>query len=101
MDIRPNTINPTPICKVTNSLIKGSIPTNTLIVNTNNVYNGNADFANTSSYDFKINGGSAAKTLADYSLISPTYLSILDKDITGTIVRPGTNSTSSGAYQFP
>ena len=101
MDIRPNTINPTPVCKVTNCLIKGSIPTNTLIVNTNNVFNGNADFANPSTYDFKINGGSAAKILADYSLISPAYLSILDKDITGTVVRPGTGATSSGAYQFP
>lgn len=99
MDIRTNTLSPTPTCKVANCLIKGSVPTNTMITNTNNVFNGNADFASPSAYDFKINGGSAAKTLADYNLISP-YMSILNFDLTGTVMRPGTNATSAGAYQF-
>ena len=100
MAISSSTLSPGQLCKVTNCLIKGSIPTTTLITNTNNVFNGNADFDNPSGYNFKIKGGSAAKTIADYSIISPTYLTILDKDITGSVVRPGTNATSSGAYQF-
>lgn len=100
MAITSSTLSPGQLCKVANCLIKGSIPTTTLITNTNNVFNGNADFSNPSGYDFKINGGSAAKTLADYNLISP-YMSILNFDITGTVMRPGTNATSAGAYQSP
>lgn len=96
MDVRPIG---TQVCKITNCLIKGSIPTNTLITNTGNVFNGNADFNNSANYDFKINGGSAAKTLADFNIISPAYLTNLGQDILG-VTRPGTTLTSAGAYQY-
>ena len=100
IDIRPNTVNPTPICTISNCLIKGSIPTNTLVTTTANVFNGNADFSNPSGYDFKIGASSSAKTLAEYNFITP-YLPILQFDITNTVQRTGTGLVSSGAYQFP
>lgn len=100
IDIRPNTVNPNPVCNISNCLIKGSIPTNTLVTSTANVFNGNADFSNPSGYDFKIGTNSAAKILAEFSFISPTYTAILGQDIL-EINRPGTGATSAGAYQFP
>ena len=98
MDIRPNTINPTPICKISNCLIKGSIPTTTLITNTNNVFNGNSDFSNPASYDFKIGLSSSAKMIGDYNIIQP-YPTILNADITGTGARTSSANISAGAYQ--
>lgn len=86
------------VCKITNSLIRGSIPTTTLITNTSNVFNADPKFDNPAGYSFKLNSGSAAKNIADYNVVS-TYISILNFDITGTTARPGTGATSSGAYQ--
>jgi hypothetical protein len=98
MAITSSTLSPGQLCKVTNCLIKGSIPTTTLITNTNNVFNGNADFANPSGYDFKLNPFSAAKTIGDFNLIQP-YPTILSFDITGTAARSSSANISAGAYQ--
>ncbi len=100
MAIESSTLSPGQLCKVTNCLIKGSIPTTTLITNTNNVFNSNADFSNPSGYDFKIGTNSAAKTLGEFTLIQP-YPTILSFDITGLKQRVGTGAVSAGAYQFP
>jgi hypothetical protein len=83
---------------VTNCLIKGSIPTTTLITNTNNVFNGNPNFSNPSGYDFKIGASSSAKTLGDFNIIQP-YPTILNVDITGAGARNSSANISSGAYQ--
>ena len=98
MAIESSTLSPGQLCKVTNCLIKGSIPTTTLITNTNNVFNGNADFANPSGYDFKIGASSSAKTIGDFNLIQP-YPTILSFDITGTASRSSSANISAGAYQ--
>ncbi len=95
--IESSTLSPGQLCKVTNCLIKGSIPTTTLITNTNNVFNGNADFANPSGYDFKINGGSAAKTIGDFNIVQ-TYSTILGQDIINA-PRNSSANISAGAYQ--
>lgn len=98
MAITSSTLSPGQLCKVTNCLINGSIPTTTLITNTNNVFNGNADFANPSGYDFKIGASSYAKTIGDFNLIQP-YPTILSFDITGTASRSSSANISAGAYQ--
>ncbi len=93
MDIR--TYGAGDVCTVNNNLIKGSIPTNTLIARANNVFNGNADFNNTGNYDFKINGNSAAKGIAD-SFIPPMYPAILFADLKNT---PRNSPVDAGAYE--
>lgn len=98
IDIRSNTVNPNPVCNISNCLIKGSIPTNTLVTSTANVFNGNADFSNPSGYDFKIGASSSAKTIGDFNLIQP-YPTILSFDITGTASRSSSANISAGAYQ--
>jgi hypothetical protein len=82
--------------KITNSLIRGSIPTTTLITNTNNVFNGNPDFDNPSGYNFKLKNNSGAKNIADGNIVN-SYLSYLGFDIVNS-PRP-TFSVSAGAYQ--
>ena len=99
MAIESSTLSPGQLCKVTNCLIKGSIPTTTLITNTNNVFNGNTDFSNPGGYDFKIGQNSAAKTLGEYNIVFPTYQTILDKDI-NNVPRTSSGSISAGAHQF-
>jgi hypothetical protein len=97
MAITSSTLSPGQLCKVSNCLIKGSIPTTTLITNTNNVFNGNPNFSNPSGYDFKIGTISAAKGIGDQTVISP-YLLILGSDLSGTgsrLIPP----ISAGAYQ--
>jgi hypothetical protein len=98
MAITSSTLSPGQLCKVTNCLIKGSIPTTTLITNTNNVFNGNPNFSNPSGYDFKIGASSSAKTLGDFNIIQP-YPTILNVDITGAGARNSSANISSGAYQ--
>ena len=98
MAITSSTLSPGQLCKVTNCLIKGSIPTTTLITNTNNVFNGNPNFSNPSGYDFKIGASSSAKTIGDFNLIQP-YPTILSFDITGTASRSSSANISAGAYQ--
>jgi hypothetical protein len=83
--------------KITNCLIRGSIATNTLITNTNNVFNGNPDFDNPSAYNFKLKPNSAARNIADGNIVN-AYPSFLNFDILGS-PRP-TFSVSAGAYQF-
>ncbi len=97
MAITSSTLSPGQLCKVTNCLIKGSVPTTTLIVNSNNVFNGNPDFSNPAGYDFKIGAISSAKTIGDFNIIQP-YPTILGQDI---INAPRTSSAniSAGAYQ--
>ena len=84
------------VCKITNSLIRGSIPTTTLITNTSNVFNADPKFDNPAGYSFKLNSGSAAKNIADGTIVS-TYLSYLNFDLSNS-PRP-TFSVSAGAYQ--
>jgi hypothetical protein len=95
IDIRANTLTPTPTCKVTNCLIKGSIPTNTLITNANNVFNGNTDFIDAGAYNFKIGTNSAAKNIGTTSVqISYPFLG---SDITGSFLN---TPPDAGAYKF-
>lgn len=94
LDVSP--YSPSPKCKFANCLIKGSIPTNTLITSSANVFNGNADFDNPANYNFKLNQGSAAKWIGDSTI--PTTYSVCGKDIQGTL-RTGT--ISAGAYHYP
>ena len=84
------------VCKITNSLIRGSIPTTTLITNTSNVFNADPKFDNSAGYSFKLNSGSAAKNIADGTIVN-TYLSYLNFDLSNS-PRP-TFSVSAGAYQ--
>lgn len=95
LDVRPFTPSQ-PKCKFANCLIKGSIPTSTLITSSANVFNGNADFDNPANYNFKLNSGSAAKGIGDPAVLSayPSY----SADIQGT-PRTGT-VVSAGAYHF-
>jgi hypothetical protein len=95
IDIRPNTLNPTPVCHISNCLIKGSIPTNTLITNTNNVFNGNAGFIDGGGYNFKIGSSSSARNIGTTSVQS-TY-PFLGFDIIGTLVN---TPPDAGAYKF-
>lgn len=93
MAITSSTLSPGQMCKVTNCLIKGSIPTTTLITNTNNVFNADAKFSSPSTYDFKIDLTSAAKNVGDGAFISP-YPFML-QDIKGT---PRNSPSDGGAY---
>ncbi|MES2568205.1 MAG: hypothetical protein V4565_15130 [Bacteroidota bacterium] len=93
IDIKP--YSPSPKCKFANCLIKGSIQTNTLITSIGNVFNGNSDFDNPGSYNFKIKGGSAAKGIGDPAIIS-SY-PVCAQDIQGT---PRTGTISAGAYHY-
>ncbi len=95
MDIRTNSLTPTPICKINNCLIKGSIPSNTLITQAANLFNGNADFNNPSGYNFKLNSGSAAKGIGDVTI--PSTYPVCSQDIGGT---PRTGTISAGAYHY-
>lgn len=95
-EINAKPYSPSPKCKFANCLIKGSMPTNTLITSSGNVFNGNADFINPAAYNFKLNSGSAAKTIGDPS-ISLTY-PICNPDLSGKPMPTGT--ISAGAYQF-
>lgn len=93
MAITSSTLSPGQLCKVTNCLIKGSMPTTTLITNTNNLFNANAAFDNTNNYNFEIKNNSAAKGLGDGVFISP--YPFLNQDIKGNL----RNSPSdAGAY---
>lgn len=82
--------------KLSNCLIKGSIPTSTLITQSSNVFNGNPDFDNPASYNFIINGNSAAKGIGDLTI--PTLYPVCGTDITGKTRSTGT--VSAGAYQY-
>lgn len=84
------------VCKITNSLIRGSIPTSTLITNTSNLFNSDPKFDNPAGYSFKLNSGSAAKNIADGNIVT-SYLSYLSFDLSNS-PRP-TFSVSAGAYQ--
>ncbi|MBK8368528.1 MAG: hypothetical protein IPL10_14255 [Bacteroidetes bacterium] len=77
------------------SLIKGSIPTNTMITGSNNVFNGDAKFVSPAGYDFKIDTqNSAAKGVGDSNI--PLLYPVCLPDIIGT-TRSGL--ISAGAYQ--
>lgn len=64
------------------NLIRGSISSNTLIVNTNNVFNGNPNFEDVGGYNFKIGASSSAVNLGDASILA-TY-PFLNIDIKGS-----------------
>lgn len=90
MDVRPIG---TQVCKITNCLIKGAIPTNTLITNANNVINGDAKFDNPGGYNFEIKSTSAATGIGDGTFNIP--YPFMAQDIKGT-TRSG--SFDAGAY---
>lgn len=82
-------------CRISNCLLRASTITNTLITTSANVYNGNPDFNNTASYDFKISGASSAIGIGDPAI--PIAYPVCGQDIKGT-TRSGT--ISAGAYHF-
>lgn len=91
-DIRASAV-PGQIAKFKNCLLRSSVWTTTLVANSSNVFNGTADFANASGYDFKINSGSSAVGLGDPTVTS-SY-SVLGFDIKGAV---RTGSIDAGAY---
>jgi hypothetical protein len=96
LDIRQSA-NPAQKCRMSNCLLKTSTITNTLVTTSANVYNGNADFKDPSSYNFELKpaGNSAAIGIGDSSI--PMTYPICGQDIKGTI---RTGSISAGAYHF-
>lgn len=94
MDIRQSTV-PTQMSKFSNCLIRGAVWTNTLVANTNNVFNGSSDFESPGGYDFKIKSSSSAVNLGDQN-ITNSY-PVLGLDIKG-LSRPTTTLTDAGAY---
>jgi hypothetical protein len=93
MDIRTS-INPGQLCVINHCLIKGAIPTNTLIASANNVFNGDAKFDDPATYNFKIGNTSAAKGVGDSNI--PLIYPVCLPDILGN-TRSG--FISAGAYQ--
>lgn len=64
------------------NLIRGSISTNTLIVNTNNLFNGNPNFEDVGNYNFKIGASSSAVNLSDANVLA--IYPFLNTDIKGS-----------------
>lgn len=94
LDIRQS-VNSGQKCIISHSLLKTSTITNTLITTSANIYNSNPDFDNPDIYNFKINGGSAARNIGNASI--PIMYPFLGLDIMGA---SRNNPPDAGAYKY-